>query len=315
MITTIGLVLAGVGFVYLVVTALLPILQSSRVDPYSAHTGGGESAATIEAARYISPTERLLAPFAGAGFMERYRKPVDIGADFRWGSFLDRQVSVFLIAIGLSLVIFKTPVLAIIVGLAGPAIDYSLALRRARAYRAKFLIQLPNALLLVSSGMAAGRNFVNALQATTPNLAEPIKSELVALADRISMLRVTEAEAFEIWAEKLPYPELHTIASALAIGQQVGLETFGLLRSLSSSIQDDIRGRSELEAVTSQVRSTATVVSYLPVFFVLFIYLVVPHFITPLFTTVVGIVVIFIAFGMNYISRLATKRILKQIES
>jgi tight adherence protein B len=313
--TTVGLVLAGIGFLYLVVTAILPIMQSARTDPYSAHTGGAESAATVEAARYISPTERLLSPLANSGLLQRYRRPVDIGADFRWGSFLDRQVSIFLIALGLAFVIFKTPVLAVIIGLAAPAIDYSLALRRARAYRAKFLIQLPNALLLVSSGMAAGRNFVNALQATTPNLADPIKSELDALANRISALRVTEAEAFEIWAEKLPYPELHTIASALAIGNQVGLETFGLLRSLSSSIQDEIRGRTELEAVTSQVRSTATVVSYLPVFFVLFIYLIVPHFITPLFTTVVGIVVVIVALAMNYFSRLATKRILKQIES
>lgn len=313
--TTVGLVLAAIGFVYLVVTAILPIMQSSRSDPYAAHTGGEGSAAAVEAARYVSPTERVLSPLANTGLLHRYRRPVDIGADFRWGSFLDRQLAILLIALGLSFVVFKTPILAIIIGIAAPAIDYSLALRRARAYRAKFLLQLPNALLLVSSGMAAGRNFVNALQATTPNLAEPIKGELEALANRISALRVTEAEAFEIWAEKLPYPELHTIASALAIGNQVGLETFGLLRSLSSSIQDEIRGRSELEAVTSQVRSTATVVSYLPIFFVLFIYLVVPHFITPLFTTVVGIVVILIAAGMNYLSRWATKRILKQIES
>src|SRR5947209_1501166 len=174
--TTVGLVLAGIGFLYLVVTAILPIMQSARTDPYSAHTGGAESAASVEAARYISPTERLLSPLAGTGFLQRYRRPVDIGADFRWGSFLDRQVPIFLIALGLAFVIFKTPVLAVIIGLVAPAIDYSLALRRARAYRAKFLIQLPNALLLVSSGMAAGRNFVNALQATTPNLADPIKS-------------------------------------------------------------------------------------------------------------------------------------------
>ena len=313
--TVVGLVLAAVGFVYLIVTAILPIMQSSKADPYAAHTGGAGTAAEVSAARYVSPTERILAPLADAGFMQRYRRPVDIGADFHWGSFLDRQLSILLIAMGLAFVVFSTPVLAILVGIIAPTVDYTLALRRARAYRARFLLQLPNALLLVSSGMAAGRNFVNALQATTPNLAEPIKSELEALANRISALRVTEAEAFEIWAEKLPYIELHTIASALAIGQQVGLETYGLLRSLSSSIQDEIRGRSELEALTSQVRSTATVVSYLPVFFVLLIYLVTPKFVTPLFTTVVGIVVIVIALGMNYMSRFATKRILKQIEA
>ncbi|GAC1332766.1 MAG: hypothetical protein NVSMB17_12280 [Candidatus Dormibacteria bacterium] len=315
MMTIAGLVLAGVGFIYLVVTALLPIMQTAKSNPYTAHTGGSESAAQVEAGRYVSPTERVMSPIGETALIRRYRRAVDIGATFSWGGFLDRQVSLFLIALGLAFVVFHTPVLALLIGLAVPVVDFSLALKRAKTYRAQFLLQLPNALLLVSSGMAAGRNFVNALEATTPNLADPIKSELVALANRISALRVTEAEAFNIWAEKLPYPELRTIASALAIGNQVGLETYALLRSLSSSIQDDVRGRSELEAVTSQVRSTATVVSYLPVFFVLFIYLIVPKFITPLFTTVVGIVVIILAIGMNYISRRVTKRILKQIEA
>ena len=313
--TTVGLILAAIGFVYLLVGMILPVMQSSKADPYSAHTGGAGSAAEVAASRYLGPTERVLSPLADTSFMQRYRRPVDIGADFLWGQFLDRQVAIFFIAVGMAFVIFHTPILAVIVGISAPAIDYSLALRRARAYRARFLLQLPSALLLVSSGMAAGRNFVNALQATTPNLAEPIKGELEALANRIQALRVSEAEAFEIWAENLPYPELHTIASALAIGQQVGLETYGLLRSLSSSIQDEIRGRTELEAVTSQVRSTATVVSYLPVFFVLLIYLITPKFVTPLFTTLVGLVVIVISLGMNYLSRFATKRILKQIES
>jgi tight adherence protein B len=142
-----------------------------------------------------------------------------------------------------------------------------------------------------------------------------MKSELEGLANRIQALRVTEAQAFEMWAEKLPYPELHTISSALAIGNQIGLETYALLRSLSQSIQDEIKARSELEALTSQVRSTATVISYLPVFFVLIIYFITPTFVTPLFTTVVGVITIVIAGGMNYASRRLTKGILEKIEA
>jgi tight adherence protein B len=163
--------------------------------------------------------------------------------------------------------------------------------------------------------MAAGRNFSNALLATTPNLADPMKSELEGLANRIQALRVTEAQAFEMWAEKLPYPELHTISSALSIGNQIGLETYSLLRSLSSSIQDEIKARNELDALTSQVKSTATVISYLPLFFVLIIYFITPKFVTPLFTTAVGLFTVVLAIGMNYLSRYLTKRILVQIES
>ena len=315
MLTMIGLGIAAVGAIYLVLSLVLPIMQSSRSDPYTAYTGGGGTAAATEAARYKSPTEAVLGVFwhgmDGSGFKRR----VDVGPDFSFGSLLDRMLAMGLIGGGVSLIVFQALVIAAILLLGAPALAYFLAIRRAKAYEARFLLQLPNAILLVSSAMAAGRNFVNALQATTPNLADPIKSELEHLGNRISALRVTEAQAFEMWAEKLPYPELHTISSALAIGNQVGLETYSLLRSLSGSIQDEIRGRNELDALTSQVKGTATVISYLPVIFVLLIYFVTPKFVTPLFTTGIGIVTIIIAGGMNYLARWWTGRILKRIEA
>ncbi|MDP9326183.1 MAG: hypothetical protein M3O87_06575, partial [Candidatus Dormibacteraeota bacterium] len=273
------------------------------------------TSAAVQAAEYISPTEAVLGVVWRGMGDSKLKRRVAVGPEFHWGTLLDRMVAGALIAGGVGLIVFQQPLIAAIGFVAAPIVLYYLAIRRAKTYEQKFLIQLPNALLLISSAMAAGRNFVNALQATTPNLADPIRSEMITLGNRISALRVTEAQAFEMWAERLPYPELHTISSALAIGNQVGLETYLLLRSLSSSIQDEIRGRNELEALTSQVKSTATVVSYLPLIFVLLIYLITPKFVTPLFTTGVGIVVIIIAVGMNYLSRWWTKRILKRIEA
>jgi Flp pilus assembly protein TadB len=317
MLLTIGLVLAAIGLIYLILSSLLPILQSSRTDPYTAYTGGAQAqaATAVQAGEYVSPTEAVLGVVWRGMADSKLKRRVAVGPAFHWGTLLDRMVAGALIAGGLGLIVFQQPLIAAIGFVAAPIILYYLAIRRAKTYEQKFLIQLPNALLLISSAMAAGRNFVNALEATTPNLADPIRSEMITLGNRISALRVTEAQAFEMWAERLPYPELHTISSALAIGNQVGLETYLLLRSLSSSIQDEIRGRNELEALTSQVKSTATVVSYLPLIFVLLIYLITPKFVTPLFTTGVGIVVIIIAVGMNYLSRWWTKRILKRIEA
>ena len=315
MLTIIGMVVAGIGLAYLVVTALLPILQQARTDPYTAYTGGADTAAAVEAAVYISPTEAVLGLVWRGMDGSKMKRRVAVGPEFLWGTLLDRMLASAAIGFGIGMIVFAQPLIAVILLAGLPVMLYFLAVRRAKAYEAKFLLQLPNALLLVSSAMAAGRNFSNALQATTPNLADPIKSELVSLGNRIQALRVTEAQAFEMWAEKLPYPELHTISSALAIGNQVGLETFALLRSLSGSIQDEIRGRNELEALTSQVKGTATVVSYLPIFFVLLIYFIVPKFVTPLFTTAAGIITIIIAGGMNYLSRWWTKRILRRIEA
>jgi tight adherence protein B len=314
MLLIIGLVLAAIGLIYLVFSAVLPIVQASRTDPYTAYTGGPDTAAA-QAKEYVSPTEAVLGVFWRGLGQSKFKRRVAVGPDFHFGTLLDRMLAGALMGLGVGLIVFGQPLIALAAFVALPAVLYYLAMRRAKDYEQKFLIQLPNALLLISSAMAAGRNFTNALQATTPNLADPIQTELTSLGNRISSLRVTEAQAFEMWAEKLPYPELHTISSALAIGNQVGLETYLLLRSLSSSIQDEIRGRNELDALTSQVKSTATVVSYLPLFFVLLIYLITPSFVTPLFTTVVGIVVIIVALGLNYLSRWWTGRILKRIEA
>ena len=206
MITIIGLVLAGIGLVYLILSAVLPIMQAARTDPYTAYTGGAQTPAAQEAAVYTSPTEAILRVIWRGMDDSKLKRRVAVGPEFLWGTLLDRMLAAALLGLGLGIVIFQQALIAGAAFIIAPVLLYYLAIRRAKAYEQKFMLQLPNALLLISSAMAAGRNFVNALQATTPNLADPIKGELISLGNRISALRVTEAQAFEMWAEKLPTP-------------------------------------------------------------------------------------------------------------
>jgi len=301
-------VVAGVA--YMAVAAVAPVVRKPKVNPYAAHAG---AAVAIEAGPRRTPTEFALG-LLPQRLVDAYRSKVEVGADFRWGGYLDRQLAFGLVGIGVGLLVFGAPALAVLVGIAVAALPYALQRRKAKAYKAQFLLQLPNALRLIGSAMAAGRNFVNALEVTTPNLADPIRSELSDLHQRIQALRITEVEAFRMWADRLGYADLQTAASALAIGDRVGLETYVLLRNLAGTMQAEIRARNELEAVTSQVRSTASVIMFLPAGFVLLMFFIAPNFVAPLFTTPVGWVVLVIAIGMNLLSRWFASRILARIE-
>ena len=305
----VGVVLVLVGLAYMIITTALPVMRERKVDPFAAHTGA-EAEAPEPYHSFLEVVFRVLP----GGITRAYRGPLDKGRVFKWSAFLDRQLSLLLMGLGVGLLILQNPILIVLGAVILPVIHYGVTHRKSREYEAKFLLQLPNALLLIASAIAAGRNFVNALEATVPNLAEPLRTEMTPLHRQTQSLRMDEAEAFQMWADRLPYPELHTTASALAIGNRVGLETFVLLRNLADSIQAEIRGRQELQAVTSQVRTTATVVSFLPFGFLAVIYFIMPGFVTPLFTTIAGGIILTIVIVMNWGSRVITRQMLDRIE-
>jgi tight adherence protein B len=305
----VGVALIAIGLGYLALSTALPVLQARTTDPYARFTGGPEVGPRSYRS-FLQPLSKLL-PRRLVGF---YRNPLDVGNIFHWSVFLDRQLAFLLVSLGIGLAAVSDPVLIVALGLVGPAVHYMMVRRRARAYSAQFLLQLPNALLLIGSAMAAGRNFVNALDATTPNIGEPLRTELGALAQQIRSLQIDEAQAFQLWADRLPYPELHTTASALAIGNRAGIETFVLLRNISDAIQAEIRGRQELDAVTSSVRSSAAVVSSLPFAFLLLIYFVTPGFVRPLFTTIGGGAALIAVIGLNMGSRVVIRQMLERID-
>ena len=307
--TLVGILLLLLGMGYLALSTALPVLQARTTDPYARFTGAAE----VRPRSYRSFLQPTLAVLPKP-LLRLYRNPLDVGNMFHWSVFLDRQFAFLLISVGAALTLVSDPVLVIVLALVGPAIHYMVVRRRAQAYSAQFLLQLPNALLLISSAMAAGRNFVNALDATTPNLAEPLRTELGALARQIRSLQIQESDAFKLWADRLPYPELHTTASALAIGNRAGIQTFVLLRNISDSIQAEIRGRQELSAATSSVRSSATVVASLPFAFLLLIYFVTPGFVRPLFSTVAGVIALIMVIGLNMASRVVIRHMLERID-
>ena len=308
MTAMIGLVLLAIGFFYQIGAIILPLRVGGRPDPYAAHIGSQEKVVGV----YVSPVERLVSLLPKEQ-VRKYRTKVDIGPKFQWGAFLDQQFAFILMFTGVALVVVPTFIFIVAAALIGGFVVYASARSKARQQEQKFLAQLPAALLLISSAMAAGRNFTNALEATNVNLADPIKTELGGLARQISGLRITEAQAFALWAERLPYPELMTASSALQIGNRVGVETEVMLRGLADSVQAQIRQRAELEAVTSQVRSTATVVSYLPFIFLLIIYLIAPNFVGPILKPVAGWALLAIVIAMNYGSRRISRRIMERV--
>lgn len=301
------LLLAAAG--WLALASMLPVLAGRRVNRYAAHVG----TAAATPVPYRSPVDVLIAALAPRRLMVRYRKPIEYRSDFNWSGFVDRQAVALLAGAGIGLLVFHNVIPALLGAVLLPVGHYALAARRAHEYERSFLLQLPNALLLVGSAMAAGRNFANALEATIPNLSDPISSELASLLARIQALRVTEAQAFNIWAESLRYPELKTIASVLEIGAQVGLQTDVLLRSLSASIQGEASARAELDSLTSQVRISATVITYLPVAFVAVLYFLAPDFIRPLYTTWFGAILVAIAVIANVIGRQVASGVLRRI--
>jgi len=307
MVTIIGFGLVFLAGLYFVLSLTLPRRRTGKARRFAAHTGQ-------DVTQEVTP-DRFGQHLLPNPLAQRLRRGAHIPDDHRLGVVLDRVVAIAIGGAGVVLLLTDTPVQAIIFGVAAPVIVVFVERRRAVAFERNFLLQLPNTLLLIGSAMHAGRNFVNALKATVPNLSEPMKSQMETLAGRIEALRVTEAQAFDMWAESLDYPQLRTAAAALNIGNQVGLETDVVFRSLSESIQASTTAEMETKAITGQIRSSSTLIMFVPICVVALIYLIDPTFVAPLFSSLAGWIILGIAATMNIGSFAISRNMLTKLTS
>jgi tight adherence protein B len=305
MLIIVGFALVGVAALYYVLSRSLPGARVRRTQRFAAHTG--------QKGVVSAPADRFGAHLLPGPIARRLRGAMHLTDPQRYGLLVDRMVVLALGVAGIALLIVESVPPAVVAGILAPVVVFVRERRRALAFERDFLLQLPDCLLLIASAMRTGRNFVNALRASIPNLSEPMKSQMEALADRIEALRVTEAQAFEMWAETLTYPQLRTAAAALSIGNTVGIETDVVFRRLSETLQGEITADMETRAATAQVRSSSTVVSLVPVGVLGIIYLIDPAFIKPLFTSVGGWIVLGVAVLLNGGAFALSRRILARL--
>ena len=197
---------------------------------------------------------------------------------------------------------------AILAFLFMPLVGWMLIQMKISKRRKDFVNQLGDMLSMVASALRAGFSFVQAVEIVSKEMAAPMSVEISKLIREINV-GVPMETALEDINRRVECPEFELITTAVLIQRQVGGNLAQILDNISDTINERIRMKREVLALTAQGRMSAVVMALLPIALAAFLFSMHHDYFDPLLESPMGKVAIGIALLMELLGYLVIKRI------
>ena len=142
-----------------------------------------------------------------------------------------------------------------------------------RIYRRRnaFVGQLSDCLATVADSMRAGFSFTQSMEVIVRDMEPPISEEFARVMRDISA-GVSLERALEDMNRRVDSADFDLVVTAVLIQRQVGGNLATILDAISETVNERIKLKREIKALTAQGRSTAKAVAALPVLGVVCMY-------------------------------------------
>jgi tight adherence protein B len=200
-------------------------------------------------------------------------------------------------AVGTSLVLlvaargaFVAALVGLVLGLSLPWLFLSLAKSRRES---RFLAQLPDTLQLLAGSLASGYSLPQAMDSVVRETRAPISVEFnrALIETRLGLL---PEDALDGIATRTGSRDFSWIVIAIRIQRDIGGNLAELLSTVAETLRERERLRRQVSALSAEGRLSGVILGALPVVFALYLILVRPEYISPLFTTAQGLVLLVI---------------------
>jgi tight adherence protein B len=221
---------------------------------------------------------------------------------------LSIQMLITVILVGLAWLFSQSWVMCLLVALMSGLLP-KLVLKRLKISRNKALrSQLPDAVMIISSGLRSGNSFLAAMDAITTEMAEPVNQEFALVLREIRIGR-SLGDALNGLEIRYPLEELKLFGAAVKISNETGGNLAETLELLAQALRSKLAIEGKLDALTSQGRLQAWVVGLLPFAVAAILWQMDPAAMLPLFTTERGwiacaIVLVLQSMGMFFIRKI-----------
>lgn len=129
----------------------------------------------------------------------------------------------------------------------------------------KFNDQLSDMLNLMVNGLRAGYSTMQAMEAISKELPSPISDEFRRVVQEMQ-IGIPMETALENLLRRIPSEDLDFVVTAINVQREVGGNLSEILDNISFTIRERVRIKGEVRVLTSQVRTSGTVLSMIPFF-------------------------------------------------
>lgn len=229
----------------------------------------------------VSDVNLLNRLLSGKGWVEELQIQLfRAGTDIKPGPFVMIVVAIGIlgsfIASGL-----ESPVVAVVVFIAGWGLPLLWLRRRQKKRLRVFEAQIPDAIDMMVSAMKAGYSFQAAAQFIGDELPAPAGPEFSRFYDE-QRLGIDVRAALINMQERLDSQDLKMFVTAVLIQRETGGNLTDVLANLADIVRDRIAMRGQIETLVAEPKMSARVLAILPVIVYLLLSVVSPHFMDPM---------------------------------
>lgn len=190
--------------------------------------------------------------------------------------------------INVELIPFSRPVIIVaaaivgVIGLPRWVLNFIL-----KGRQTKFSEQFADGLEVIVRGVRSGLPLTECLQIIARESPEPLKSEFLGLTDNLSMGVTVETATAKLY-ERMPLPEVNFFQIVLGIQGKSGGNLTEALANLAAVLRARRLMKEKTKALSSEAKASAWIIGSLPIIVMTLVYFSTPSYITLLFTTALG---------------------------
>jgi tight adherence protein B len=248
--------------------------------------------------------ERVLARGA---WWERFKEEVEIGRIGMAPTLIVLATVSATVLVMILLGALGSPLLALI-ALLLPLVVLDHIRRKVREQRDQFAEQLADNLTVMAASLRAGHSFVGALTAVVDEAEEPARTELQRALTAEQLGAPVEDALLEV-SRRMDNPDLEQVALVAALHRQTGGNTAQVLDTVVETIRERFALRRLVRTLTAQGRLARWILTGLPVALALIIAVLNPGYLTILFTTTGGQVLLGFGVALLLAGSLMIRRI------
>jgi len=158
---------------------------------------------------------------------------------------------------------------------------------KARKVRNDFGEQLPENLDVLASALRAGHSLANAMGVVADEAPEPSKREFRRVVTD-EQLGIPLDEALEVTAKRMQNPDVDQVAILALVQREAGGNTAEVLDQVTANIRARMDIRRLVKVLTAQGKFSSVVVAMVPIGIFIFLLLVNPSHLDPLFHDPIG---------------------------
>lgn len=193
----------------------------------------------------------------------------------------------------------------VIVGAAAPIGFVSIKRNKKLALFGK---QLSDAMTIICNALRAGQSFQTSMKNVAEEMEEPISREFMRVY-RETQFGMPLEVSLQRLVRRTKNKDLDLMCSAVIIQRQIGGNLAVILENITDTINQRIRLRGEIKAMTSAGRLSGYIIGALPIFIIVLLMFVNPGYVDMFFTTQTGRIMLIVSIVLETIGFVIVNKI------